>query len=1435
MKKTMFIALVLLLTQILNAGIRPAAEKGMKLSYTGTIGMDFMGVAHNPTNDLYYSVAGGSVYPVITFDNAGNQVATSTDLYDWRSIWWNPDLNRLEGNGYDDEGGRTIALNGSGHATGAISDLWNIRNQPDEQSHGSYDWDADEYIYYDEGNIYRYNLGGLLGNYTLNNIPSDATLTTFFVAYTGESGAEILVYDRANRRALFFSKTTGNYAGSCQLPSDAHMPANYYLGFANKYLWIYESNGWQGYLVVGAPATLEDTDYTFNIYDFDYNEVTLPNLTKIRIETNVDKGTLYLDANTNGSYDAGEELSATSEVDKADIENGKLKFMPVAEDSGTPYTSFNFEWHNGTSYQVDVLTVPIDVFAVNDVPVITGQNPIASNEDTVYKLVLSDLVVTDVDNTYPTDFSLSIVADSAYLASVDSNFTFSTDTITPAENYNGNLVVPVTVNDGAADSDTFNVNITVDPVNDAPVITGQNPVTINEDTPRKLVYADLIVTDIDNNDPADFTVVPVAGTNYTVSADTIIPAENFSGALTVSVTISDGTDASNSFDMTVTVDAVNDVPVITGQNPIVIAEEASHKLTLADLTVADPDNTYPADFTLSILTGSNYTVNVDTIFAAENFDGELTVPVTVNDGAADSDTFDVAITVTPVNDAPVITSQNPITINEDTPRKIVLSDLVISDPDNSDPADFTISVTSGTNYTVSVDTIIPAENFSGTLTVPVSVDDGVVTREASNTFNLTVTVDAVNDVPVITGQNAITIIEEGFHKLVLTDLLVTDPDNTYPDDFTLAILAGSNYTVMVDTIVPAENFNGNLTVPVTVNDGTVESDTFDVAINVTSVNDAPVITGQNPVTIPEDSLHVITLNDLLVTDPDNTYPVNFTLAVSVGDNYTLAGDTVKPDADFNGALTVPVTVNDQVTRAVSNTYNFTITVSAVNDAPYISKNEGLTVAEGDTAVVSNLKLAALDVDNDTTTLKFIITGLPESGSLLNGTTELNINDQFTQADLTANLISYINDGSEALADTFAFKVSDDNLETAVDHFIITVTPENDAPEITDQNAVAIPEDSLYVITLNDLVVTDPDNNYPADFVLAVSAGDNYTLAGDTIKPDANFNGALTVPVTVNDQVVRAVSNTFNFTITVNPVNDAPELVKLDSLMAEEGMSVVVDSSTIMLTDVDNDTLMLKITMLPEHGMLKKDTTKLNLNDVVMYSDVTDSMITYIHDGTENMTDMFKFKFTDGTVESEENTVKINVTPVNDAPEIIAYTPDTLVVDLYVDSIGTFTITAEDVDGDSLMYKWMIDDELTADVTDSVQVSFDSTGTYMLSAIVSDGEAADTVKWEVKVTEFVGIDENLPVVTALHQNYPNPFNPSTSINFDLATRGRVQITIYNYTGQVVRRLVNKNLEQGRYTFNWNGRDSNGKALGSGIYFYHMKTEKFNKIRRAVMIK
>ncbi|MGH7456375.1 MAG: FlgD immunoglobulin-like domain containing protein, partial [bacterium] len=89
--------------------------------------------------------------------------------------------------------------------------------------------------------------------------------------------------------------------------------------------------------------------------------------------------------------------------------------------------------------------------------------------------------------------------------------------------------------------------------------------------------------------------------------------------------------------------------------------------------------------------------------------------------------------------------------------------------------------------------------------------------------------------------------------------------------------------------------------------------------------------------------------------------------------------------------------------------------------------------------------------------------------------------------------------------------------------------------------------------------------------------------------------------------------------------------------------------------------------------------------------------------------------------------------------------------------------------------------------------------------------------------------------ALAQNYPNPFNPSTKIQFSVLEAGVVQLSVYNLQGQEVRTLVFGQMNPGRHTITWNGRDNSGKIVPSGIYLYKLRVNGFEQTRKMTFMK
>jgi len=132
-------------------------------------------------------------------------------------------------------------------------------------------------------------------------------------------------------------------------------------------------------------------------------------------------------------------------------------------------------------------------------------------------------------------------------------------------------------------------------------------------------------------------------------------------------------------------------------------------------------------------------------------------------------------------------------------------------------------------------------------------------------------------------------------------------------------------------------------------------------------------------------------------------------------------------------------------------------------------------------------------------------------------------------------------------------------------------------------------------------------------------------------------------------------------------------------------------------------------------------------------------------------------------------------------------------------------------------------EMSVVVTKPNYVPYEGTITISITADVDEDDKQENIK---------SFD--------LSQNYPNPFNPATTIRFKvegerLKAPIPVTLKIYNILGKLVRILVDEEKVPGSYEVVWDGRDSQGKEVSSGIYFYRLDAENYRKTKRMTLVK
>jgi hypothetical protein len=91
------------------------------------------------------------------------------------------------------------------------------------------------------------------------------------------------------------------------------------------------------------------------------------------------------------------------------------------------------------------------------------------------------------------------------------------------------------------------------------------------------------------------------------------------------------------------------------------------------------------------------------------------------------------------------------------------------------------------------------------------------------------------------------------------------------------------------------------------------------------------------------------------------------------------------------------------------------------------------------------------------------------------------------------------------------------------------------------------------------------------------------------------------------------------------------------------------------------------------------------------------------------------------------------------------------------------------------------------------------------------------------------------VVSLEQNEPNPFNPKTTLAFTVSREMPVRLTIYDVSGRELRVLLDEIRSAGRHIIEWDGTDTSGRQLGSGVYFYEVRVAGVQASRKLLLLR
>ncbi|WP_440873485.1 tandem-95 repeat protein [Vibrio diabolicus] len=1011
-----------------------------------------------------------------------------------------------------------------------------------------------------------------------------------------------------------------------------------------------------------------------------------PIATNDAIQTDEDSQ-VVIDVLANDSDIEGDDLSITSasvseEQGIVEIVDGKLVFNP----------SENFNGNATISYTIsdgeleDEAQVSVTVNSVNDAPIASNDTTITEEDSSVTIDVLPN--DTDIDGDKLSIQSASVPSDQGTVEIVDGKLVF-----TPAENFNGDAEITYTVTDGAL-TDQATVNVTVNAVNDAPVVESNlADQTLTEDFTPYSIDLNTAFSDVDNVD-SDLTFSVSGNSNIQVAIvngiATFTPTADWNGSeiLTFTATDPSGESVSQTVNFTVApvADIVADKATVVEDTATIIKVLDNDTFEGDDKVVSLDTNNGPANGTVSVNPDGSVTYTPN-----DNYHGTDSFTYIVTSGGV-SESTTVSVDVTPVNDAPVAKDDTAIT-DEDTPVTIdVLPNDTDIDGEKLSIESASVPKEQGTVEVVDRKLVFtPAENFNGDAEITYIVTDGELTDEAK----VTVTVNPLNDAPTIKVDAVESITEDAVNTdTVVATLTVRDTD-TPEDQLTVSLENNSNgYFVLVDdkvklTQAGVDAVNNDelnlkdLTISASVSDGVNPTANDSDSLIVNRVNDAPTVDNviSDQVLSEDFATYTIDLNNAF-KDSDST--LNF--SVSGNSNVLVSIEngiaTISPTADWNGSETLTFTATDPSGESVSQTVNFTVApvadivadkAAVVEDTPTIIKVLGNDTFDGDDKVVS----------------------LDTNKGPANGTVSVNPDGSVT----------YTPNDNYHGADSFTYIVTSGGVSesTTVN---VDVTPVNDAPVATNDNAVTDEDTPVTIDVLPNDTDVDGDKLSIESASVPKEQGTVEVVNGKLVfTPAENFNGDAEITYTITDGVLTDQAKVI---VTVNPVNDAPT-IKVDAVESITEDAVSTDTVVATLEVADSDTPEDQLTVSLENNsngyfVLVGDEVKL-----------TQAGVDAVNNDELNLKDLtISASVSDGVNPTASDSDSLVVNRVNDAPT--------------VENAITDQVLSEDFDAYTIDFN-----EVFKDTDSSLEFSVSGNNNIQISIVNGVATITPTADWNGKET------------------------------------------------------------------------------------------------------
>ncbi|WP_081782333.1 cadherin domain-containing protein [Prolixibacter bellariivorans] len=898
----------------------------------------------------------------------------------------------------------------------------------------------------------------------------------------------------------------------------------------------------------------------------------------------------------------------------------------------------------------DAQTLIVNVNDVNDVlPVITASQSFTIDENSVGGTVVGTLTATDGDVTATTFGSWQIVSNVNGDGDTNNAFTINTGTGEITVNDAGDLdreaaasfTIGVTVSDGVNTSLQQDVVIYLDDLNDeAPVVTANQSFSLDENSPDDTVIGTVVATDIDvtattfgnwrivsnvnpNNDVLEaFGIDDVTGEIFVNDSSDLDREQNAS--LTIQVTVSDGENTSDPVDVVINLNELNDVaPVVTADQSFTIKEKSDVGTTVGTLVATDGDisATTFQDWTIATNTDvdgdgtGTFALNTDTgvltVADSDDLDREqnasLTIRVTVGDGVSTSDTTDVVINLSDTNNQPpMVTAGQTFPVDENATNGTEVGTVAATDADvtattfrdwtivgGNDAGTFAINDSTGV-ITVADSTLLDRETIES-IVLSITVSDSI---NVSTPEDVTITLTDVNDVaPVVTANQSFTIEENSANDLVIGTLAATDGDVSATTFQNWSILTGnasgtfaldesSGALSVADSTALDRETTSSITIGVVTGDGVNTSDTLDVVINLTDVNDVtPLVTADQSFNVDENSAAGTTIGTVLATDGDVT-PTTFTnWTISSGnDDNAFAIDSLSGVLSVNDPATLDREVLDSLIIGVfvsdgldtSAVQNVTIHLNDVNDVlPVIAADSTFTIDENSPAGTIVGTASATDGDVTATTFSnwAIIDGNTEGAFAIDGSS-----GQITVAQSSAL------DREKIDTLKLSVTVSDGVNTSAPELVIVTLNDVNDIlPVIAAGQSFTLPENTVAGTSVGTIQVADSDvtastfNNWQISTNFDGNGNGNPAFAIDSLSGNLTVNdpGDLNFETTPDFNIAVTVDDSVNTSLPVEVAlhltdknDNAPVIITMPYFTIQENSEIGTLVAQFEATDVD---------------------------------------------------------------------------------------------------------------------------------------------------------------------------------------------------------------------------------------------------------------------------